>query len=85
MTMDNQHKLIKGYRDLSQAQIDLMNRIKECAASVETLLNSISYSGPGGPEGGDCVADARWYHIARTDLQRGFMALVRSVAKPESF
>ena len=26
--MDNQHKHIKGYRDLSQAEIELMNRIK---------------------------------------------------------
>ena len=27
--MDNQHKLIKGYRDLSQEEIDLMNSIKD--------------------------------------------------------
>ncbi|WP_322070966.1 Acb2/Tad1 domain-containing protein [Paraburkholderia bannensis] len=26
--MDNQHKQIKGYRDLSQQEIDLMNEIK---------------------------------------------------------
>lgn len=26
--MDNQHKHIAGYRDLSQGEIDLMNRIK---------------------------------------------------------
>lgn len=26
--MDNQHKKIAGYRDLSQGEIDLMNRIK---------------------------------------------------------
>jgi hypothetical protein len=30
--MDNQHKKIKGYRDLSQAEIDAMNQIKEKAA-----------------------------------------------------
>ncbi|MFL9883106.1 hypothetical protein PQR66_08720 [Paraburkholderia agricolaris] len=27
--MDNRHKKIKGYRDLSQAEIDLMNQIKQ--------------------------------------------------------
>lgn len=27
--MDNQHKKIKGYRDLCQEEIDLMNRIKK--------------------------------------------------------
>lgn len=26
--MDNQHRKISGYRELSQAEIDLMNRIK---------------------------------------------------------
>jgi hypothetical protein len=34
--MDNQHKKIKGYRDLSQEEIDLMNRIKE---KGQELLN----------------------------------------------
>jgi len=27
--MDNQHKKISGYRDLTQPEIDLMNRIKD--------------------------------------------------------
>lgn len=27
--MENQHRLIKGYRELSQQEIDLMNRIKQ--------------------------------------------------------
>ncbi|VWB88550.1 hypothetical protein BLA13014_04099 [Burkholderia aenigmatica] len=34
--MDNQHQRIKGYRDLSQAEIDLMNEIK---AKGEELLH----------------------------------------------
>ncbi len=55
--MDNQHKLIKGYRDLTQDEIDLMN------ASI----------------------DKRWLIIAKTDLQKGFMSLIRSIAKPETF
>ena len=29
--MDNQHQKIKGYRDLSQEEIDLMNEGKELA------------------------------------------------------
>lgn len=32
--MDNQHKLIKGYRDLLPEEIDLMNRIKEKGAEL---------------------------------------------------
>lgn len=27
--MENQHRKIKGYRDLSQTEVDLMNQIKE--------------------------------------------------------
>lgn len=35
--MDNQHKRIKGYRDLSQVEIDLMNQIKEKGAELLSL------------------------------------------------
>ncbi|HDR9274225.1 TPA: hypothetical protein QDB24_002289 [Burkholderia vietnamiensis] len=35
--MDNQHKHIKGYRDLSPAEIDLMNRIKAKGAELIAL------------------------------------------------
>lgn len=34
--MDNQHRKIKGYRELSQEEIDLMNRIK--AKGAELLM-----------------------------------------------
>jgi hypothetical protein len=29
--------------------------------------------------------DQRWLSIAQTDLQKGFMALVRSIARPTTF
>lgn len=35
--MENQHQKIKGYRDLSQEEIDLMNRIKEKGAELLAL------------------------------------------------
>ncbi|CAH0445501.1 hypothetical protein LMG10661_01719 [Ralstonia syzygii subsp. syzygii] len=35
--MDNQHKHIKGYRDLSQTEIDLMNQIKAKGAELLQL------------------------------------------------
>lgn len=35
--MENQHRKITGYRDLSQAEIDLMNRIKSAGAQLLTL------------------------------------------------
>ena len=35
--MENQHRKIKGYRELSQVEIDLMNRIKEKGAELLEL------------------------------------------------
>jgi hypothetical protein len=35
--MDNQHRKIAGYRELSQAEIDLMNRIKAKGAEMLEL------------------------------------------------
>ena len=74
--MDNQHKKIKGYRDLSQKEIDLMNEIKIVGEHVRVLCEKVDDH----PN-----RDGRWCAIATTDLQKGFMALVRAVAKPESF
>lgn len=83
--MDNQHRKITGYRELSQAEIDAMNRIKAVGEQVGELLMSLSYGNPGGGDAPEGVADAHWYMIARTHLQEGFMALTRSIAKPTSF
>jgi len=74
--MDNQHKHIKGYRDLSQAEIDAMNNIKNLASQVGDLITELK---------DDPNVDQRWLSIAQTDLQKGFMSAVRSVAKPDSF
>ncbi|MFK4444656.1 hypothetical protein ABH944_004840 [Caballeronia udeis] len=74
--MDNQHKQIKGYRDLSQHEIDLMNHVKNEAAAVGILFDGLEAA-----EG----IDKRWLAIAKTDLQKGFMALVRSIAQPTTF
>ena len=74
--MDNQHKQIVGYRDLSQDEINLMNMVKGLAAKAGAELEIVNNA----PE-----VDKRWVAIARTHLQQGFMALVRSIAKPTSF
>lgn len=74
--MDNQHKQIKGYRDLTQDEIDLMNLVKKAGEEVGTMVESVM----GLPD-----IDQRWVSIAQTHLQQGFMALVRSIARPTSF
>lgn len=74
--MDNQHKKITGYRDLSQEEIDLMNTIKAVGIEVQELIFDLE-------ERKDL--DQRWLAIGRTDLQKGFMALTRAIAKPVGF
>lgn len=81
--MENQHRKITGYRELNQAEIDLMNKIKAKGAELEALIaevNEVNTSFEGSKN--DCY---RWASIAKTDFQTGLMALTRAVAKSESF
>lgn len=66
---------VVGYRQLSVEEATAMNEIKMLANQVGARIEHL--------RGTD--ADQRWVSIAQTQLQQGFMALVRSVAKPESF
>jgi hypothetical protein len=81
--MDNQHKIIKGYRDLSQEEINLMNEIKAKAEEVGELVSKLRKAHPANAI--VSVVDQRWVSIGATDLQTGFMALVRAVAQPSTF
>lgn len=74
--MDNQHKKIKGYRDLTQTEIDLMNEAKELAERVGDLVTRLKQT----PD-----LDQRWVSIGQTDLQKGFMSVIRGIAKPTTF
>lgn len=74
--MENQHRKISGYRELSQAEIDLMNEIKTKGAELGELVVKLRSA-----EG----LDQRWVSIGATDFQTGLMALVRAVAQPTTF
>jgi hypothetical protein len=74
--MENQHTLIKGYRDLSQEEINQMNIIKNLGNEIGVVVSALETI-PG--------LDKRWIEIGKTDLQTGIMALVRAIAKPQSF
>jgi hypothetical protein len=74
--MDNQHQKIKGYRDLSQAEIDTMNSIKDVGETLGKLCDELSHN----PN-----PDQRWVVIGKTHLQQGCMALVRAIAQPTTF
>lgn len=74
--MDNQHKKISGYRDLTQEEIDQMNALKAVGTQLGFLIKNMKQ---------DPDVDQRWLSIAETHLQQGIMAAVRSVAKPNGF
>ena len=74
--MENQHRKIKGYRELSQAEIDAMNEIKAKGVELGELVEKLRTQRD---------IDQRWVSIGATDLQTGLMALTRAVAKPEFF
>ena len=74
--MDNQHKQIKGYRDLTAGEISLMNDVKHRGEKLHELIVNLRTS-PG--------IDQRWVDIAETQLQLGLMALTRAIAQPTSF
>lgn len=74
--MDNQHKLIKGYRDLSQEEIDQINAIKILGTLIQNQVeNTRDISG----------VDQEWVNQAELQLKTGIMYLVRAIAKPQGF
>lgn len=75
--MKDQHEKISGYRDLSQAEINLMNALKGQEAAVGHLLAAVD------AELSPADADeCRWLSIARTHLETGFMYAIKAVARP---
>lgn len=76
--VDNQHQKIKGYRDLTQEEIDVMNDLKQLenliAAKIRELMDSAELD----------MESLRMLNLAKTNLQQGFMWAIRAIAKPES-
>ena len=96
--MDNQHRKIAGYRELTQADIDMMNTIKAMGPQLEELLAKVGGHLKDARHAAHELADQgvensrmdraqpeRWAAIARTHFQEGLMALTRAVAQPTFF
>ena len=62
--------------DLASAEIDHDTLVGHMAEKTGDLIEWLDKSG---------YTDKRWLNIAKTDLQKGFMSLMRSVVKPETF
>ena len=74
--MDNQHKKIKGYHDLSQEEIDLMNEGKALAEKCGEFIAKLESTD---------ITDKRNIALGKTNLQQGFMWAIRGVAQPTTF
>jgi len=74
--MENQHRKIKGYRELDEAEIALMNMVKEKGRELGLLVENLRATQD---------IDQRWVSIGATHLQTGLMALTRAIARPDFF
>lgn len=83
--MKDQHKKIKGYRNLSQDEIDLMNRIKEQGACLESMLQDLLYLPETDLTEEQVENREECLSYATKDLKQGIMWTVRAVALPDSF
>jgi len=68
--------LAKHYKELTAEEIEVINRVKQAGENLSRLVEKLSASH---------AVDQHWLNIGKTDLQRGLMALTRSVANPEFF
>ncbi len=78
---------ITGYRQLSEAEAALMNEGKalaeQCGAYIAKLR---AFNGSLDSQSVPILAlDQRWISIGATDLQRGFMAVIRGIDQPTTF
>lgn len=74
--VENQHQKITGYRDLTEEEIALMNEGKALSVEVGEYVEKLQGHGR---------CDQRWVSIGKTHLQQGFMAAIRSIARPTTF
>lgn len=90
--MDNQHRKISGYRELSQEEIDLMNEVKALGPVIEAVLlkvvQHVYVQRTGLDNNEERLNDAtpeRFAALAKTDFQTALMYLTRAVAQPTFF
>lgn len=74
--MKNETPPIKGYRQLSDAEIELVNALKDLGNAVSFAVESVEQMP---------AADQRAVAIAKTHLQTGLMWLIRAITRPQGF
>ena len=82
---------VTGYRQLSETEVALMNEGKAlaelCGAYIAKLRTHPQAKPDQTPTIGDALQplDQRWVSIGATDIQCGFMAVIRGIAQPTTF
>lgn len=79
MTDDHKPLPVAGYKAQSPATVEAVNANK---ATEERILRLIDDLENGTLNGEAFSVDRRWLAIARTDLEKGFMALNRAIFQP---
>lgn len=75
---------LPGYRELNPAELQLLATIKAAERDVADVWRDVADADDTEDGlGNDVYVDARWLAVARTHLQEGFSALVRSVTRPD--
>lgn len=69
---------VTGYRQLSEAEVVLMNEGKALAEQVGAFVEKLKVHQ-------EIKLDQRWISIGATQLQQGFMAVIRGIAQPTTF
>lgn len=71
-----QEEKIVGYRKFSEEEISAINEGKELAETCGKFIDKL--------EANETI-DKDWLHTGKRQIQQGFMAVIRSIGKPNSF
>ena len=73
--MTNKITPTPGHTQLTDDQFNLIQKVRTQGKQLTELIELLQSKD----------TDKRWVSIGQTDLQKGLMALVRSIAKPDFF
>jgi hypothetical protein len=85
--MENQHRKISGYRELTQQEIYLMNQIKALGPLIEAVVYDIKEHVQLNHNNQEFI-DAecqKWLEDGKMEMKKGLMSLTRAVARPKFF
>jgi predicted transcriptional regulator len=76
---------ITGYRQLNEGETALINEGKALAEQCGQFIEKLREYEKQHAHEATVVLDQRWVSIGATQLQQGFMAVIRGIAKPTTF